>query len=889
MSTPPSSLDVSSLPARDRPRVPDSEPIPGYRLIEPLGQGGFGEVWKCEAPGGLFKAIKFVQGGGPFQDDRTFVEQEFQALQCIKAIRHPFLLSMERVELRDGELLIVMELADKSLQDVLEEYRAAGQPGIPRDELLDYLLEAAEALDLINDQHGLQHLDVKGRNLFLVSNHVKVADFGLVSSLQEKRVAPDATTSQYCRLGGLTPLYSAPEAMQRKISRFCDQYSLAVVYQELLTGTLPFTGKNARQLVLRHLTEPPDLAALPEEDRPIVAQALAKKPEQRFTSCLEFAQTLLLGAEGMRQFKHEEGANRRRPSAAFHRTAVLRKTPLAQSPATPNAQTQPPPGDTVTGGELQYIQCLNQEPHRELWRVRTPAGRDRLAYLLRGFSVADRDELARVLALLRAIAHDAVMPFEVAQNDVHRVVLLTDAYEATLGDRFLRYQNAHKPGIPREELLDTLGRAAQALDALVAQYALCHLGLNPGNVLLGRRGEVRLAEFGWLQQLWLSGARPLAEFNPRYAAPELAENKPGPACDQYSLGVMFAELLTGYHPARFGGVRRGSSQRGRPGPDLSLLPANDRDVLERALHRDPHRRFGRCAELIDALRGTARPVPVSAAPARPERTPTVPAEPARVIPARTAPALYVPQPTWQEVVSHLVQATSSDLVLQEHNTFRYVLGTNDTLEHRCGARLLPGIAELKLDGFRQRWDAQLKRTAADSYRLFVASQRSIWQACLGKRVGLEIEIDLRAPQRGVGGHTQVSVRMRPVGYSGEQGERLLHELGPELLESLRGFLLATPEQRSQQRWLCQQAMQIRHRLNSQEQAPIACTARDISRQGIGLVTPFEPRADKFFLSVPDPAGAEVVVPARIMRARACGDGWFEVGAVFLDDPRGLVR
>ena len=43
-------------------REPDAEPIAGYRLIEPLGSGGFGEVWKCEAPGGLFKAIKFVYG-----------------------------------------------------------------------------------------------------------------------------------------------------------------------------------------------------------------------------------------------------------------------------------------------------------------------------------------------------------------------------------------------------------------------------------------------------------------------------------------------------------------------------------------------------------------------------------------------------------------------------------------------------------------------------------------------------------------------------------------------------------------------------------------------------------------------------------------------------------
>src|SRR6516164_9514061 len=61
-------------------REPNAEPIPGYRLIEPLGCGGFGEVWKCEAPGGLFKAIKFVFGN--LNDlDNTRVEGELQAVQ----------------------------------------------------------------------------------------------------------------------------------------------------------------------------------------------------------------------------------------------------------------------------------------------------------------------------------------------------------------------------------------------------------------------------------------------------------------------------------------------------------------------------------------------------------------------------------------------------------------------------------------------------------------------------------------------------------------------------------------------------------------------------------------------------------------------------------------
>src|SRR5262249_30868409 len=153
-----------------------AEPIPGYRLIERLGGGGFGEVWKAEAPGGLMKAIKFVFGeidaaGG----DAQRAEQELKAIRRVQSVRHPYILSLERYDIIEGQLIIVMELADRNLWDRFKECRAEGLVGIPRVELLSYMDEIAEALDLMNGTYNLQHLDIKPQNLFLVHNHIKVA------------------------------------------------------------------------------------------------------------------------------------------------------------------------------------------------------------------------------------------------------------------------------------------------------------------------------------------------------------------------------------------------------------------------------------------------------------------------------------------------------------------------------------------------------------------------------------------------------------------------------------------------------------------------------------------------------------------------------------------
>ena len=118
---------------------------------------------------------------------------------------------MDRIEVVGGELVIVMELADRSLHDAFEECLSAGLVGVPRDTLLRYIRDAAEGLDHMNEKHNLQHLDIKPRNLFLVSDRVKVGDFGLVKHLERSGASGI--------LGGVTPLYAAAGNLHRRHQR----------------------------------------------------------------------------------------------------------------------------------------------------------------------------------------------------------------------------------------------------------------------------------------------------------------------------------------------------------------------------------------------------------------------------------------------------------------------------------------------------------------------------------------------------------------------------------------------------------------------------------------------------------------------------------------------
>jgi formylglycine-generating enzyme required for sulfatase activity len=338
-----------------------AEPIPGYCLLQRLGGGGFGEVWKTKGPGGFQVALKFVkltEPAGPV---------ERRALEIIKQIHHPHLLTTFGSWEIPGFLVIAMELARGTLWDRFREAVEQGLDGIPPDELLEYFREAAKAIDYLNEHRpelgglAVQHRDIKPQNILLIGNGVKVGDFGLA------RVMEHTVTGHS---GSLTVAYAAPEFFRGQVASQSDQYSLAVTYCHMRGGRLPFNG-NPVEIIGQQLAQKPDLTMLPAEERPVLARALALMPPQRWPSCRAFVEQLLAArsaaatAPGQRAQTVAPAPGQRAqpvaagPKGAHVSTAAVggRQTgyPVAAGPSRPdefaslpagNRPTQPPRAET---------------------------------------------------------------------------------------------------------------------------------------------------------------------------------------------------------------------------------------------------------------------------------------------------------------------------------------------------------------------------------------------------------------------------------------------------------------------------------------------------------------------------------------------------------------
>jgi eukaryotic-like serine/threonine-protein kinase len=265
-----------------------SQTLGSYRLIDRLGAGGMGEVWRAEDTRLLREvAIKILSER--IANDPEWKARFLREARTIAQMNHPNIATIYSIEQEAEKLFIVMELVEgESLGTVL----ARGP--LPPPEAVRIIRHVAEALAEAHEK-GIVHRDVKPDNIIVGKRGTKVLDFGIAKQLVSTTDSP--TLTQAGLIVG-TPFYMSPEqALGRPVDARSDLFSLGVVLYEALTGKRPYEGESVTETMMNIIMqEPPDLSvvapSLPPSLSDVVNRALQKKPERRFGSAGEMVDAL---------------------------------------------------------------------------------------------------------------------------------------------------------------------------------------------------------------------------------------------------------------------------------------------------------------------------------------------------------------------------------------------------------------------------------------------------------------------------------------------------------------------------------------------------------------------------------------------------------------------
>ena len=318
------------------------ERIGRYEIVSELGRGAMGVVYRARDPKiGREVAVKTIRLGN-HADASEIGELRlrlFREAQSAGRLSHPGIVTIFDVDEKDGLAFITMELVEG---EQLSRSRAASLEIGPKIAFLNELLGmAGSALDYAHSR-GIVHRDIKPANIMVTESGIKIMDFGVAH----------IASSQLTRTGTMvgTPNYMSPEQVRGDpVDGRSDQFSLAVIVYELLTGKKPFDTGNVTSTIYRLVNEDPHAPRTlapnvsPELER-VLLRAMSKDPAKRFSSCGAFA----------------------RAFASTPRMPTQSAAPPAESPREPNSDEDETAADVSSPVVVLADETLASSPARRL-------------------------------------------------------------------------------------------------------------------------------------------------------------------------------------------------------------------------------------------------------------------------------------------------------------------------------------------------------------------------------------------------------------------------------------------------------------------------------------------------------------------------------------------
>ncbi|XP_068025671.1 ribosomal protein S6 kinase alpha-2 [Melanerpes formicivorus] len=603
-----------------------------FELLKVLGQGSYGKVFLVRkikgSDAGQLYAMKVLRKATLKVRDRVRSKMERDILA---EVNHPFIVKLHYAFQTEGKLYLILDFLRGG--DLFT--RLSKEVMFTEEDVKFYLAELALALDHLHGL-GIIYRDLKPENILLdEEGHIKITDFGL----SKEAIDHDKRAYSFCG----TIEYMAPEVVNRRgHTQSADWWSFGVLMFEMLTGSLPFQGKDRKEtmaLILKAKLGMPQF--LSAEAQSLLRALFKRNPSNRLGAGLDGVEEIkrhpffvtidwnkLYRKEIKPPFKPAVG----RPEDTFHFDPEFTSRTPTDSPGVPpsanahhlfrgfsfiasNLVQEPAQQDVHKITIHPIVQQLhgNNIHFTDGYEIKEDIGigsysvckrcihkATETEFAVKIIDKSKRDPSEEIEILLRYGQHPNIITLKDVYDDGKYVYLVMELMRGgELLDRILRQKC-----FSEREASAVLCTITRTVDYLHSQ-GVVHRDLKPSNILYmdesGNPDSIRICDFGFAKQLRAENGLLMTPcYTANFVAPEVLKRQGyDAACDIWSLGILLYTMLAGFTPFANGPddtpeeilARIGSGKYALTGGNWDSVSATAKDIVSKMLHVDPHQRL----------------------------------------------------------------------------------------------------------------------------------------------------------------------------------------------------------------------------------------------------------------------------------------------------------